>query len=114
MRTSSVLFFAIMLMQSGCKSDKQKTANSRLFAKVNLVALCLVPFDSLERTPDERASMLSELGFKQFAYDWRLKHLPTFPEEIKSLKAHGINLTAVWLWIDTDSTAIFDATTEQL
>jgi sugar phosphate isomerase/epimerase len=114
MRTLIALFFLLALGIQGCKSGKQKTSNSRLFAKDNLVAWCVVPFDSAERTPEERASMLSELGFKQFAYDWRLKHLPTFPEEIKSLKAHGINLTSVWLWIDTDSTAIFDATTEQL
>ena len=93
-----------------CTSD----SNGSLFNKENLVAWCVVPFDSVDRTPEERAAMLQELGFTKFAYDWRLKHLPTFPDEIKSLRAHGVNLKSVWLWIDADSGKIFDDTNEQL
>jgi putative heme-binding domain-containing protein len=40
--------------------------------------------------------MLAKLGFRQFAYDWRAEHLPTFDEELKALKANKIELTAVW------------------
>ena len=88
--------------------------NSQLFSKDNLVAWCVVPFDSVKRTPEERAIMLDELGFKQFAYDWRAEHLPSFPDEIKALKEHDIKLKSVWLWIDTDSSELFDALNEQL
>lgn len=66
----------------------------------NLVAWCIIPYDSKNRTPKERASMLNELGFTRMAYDWREEHLPSFKEEISALQEYGIELTAVWLWID--------------
>src|SRR6187431_710872 len=106
------LFFILIILS--CSSGGNNSSNSNLFTKYNLIAWCVVPFDSAERTPEERAQMLEDLGFKKFAYDWRLKHLPTFPEEINALKKHGIKLTSVWLWIDTDSTEIFDAANQQL
>ena len=67
-----------------------------IFAKDNLVAWCIVPFDKKNRSPVERADMLARLGFKRFAYDWRAAHLPTFDEEVRELQKRGIELTAVW------------------
>ncbi len=67
-----------------------------IFASENLVAWCIVPFDKMQRTPAERVAMLTKLGFKRFAYDWRAQHLPTFEEEVLLLKKAGIELTAVW------------------
>ena len=107
----AAVFFVACLFS--CGSEK-KSNNDSLFNRENLVAWCVVPFDSAERTPEERAAMLHELGFTKFAYDWRLKHLPTFPDEVKALNQQGINLKSVWLWIDTDSGKIFDDTNEQL
>src|SRR5690242_2920825 len=49
-----------------------------LFARDNLVAWCIVPFDSRQRSPEDRADLLKRLGFRRFAYDWRAEHLPTF------------------------------------
>ncbi len=112
--TSLPLYLLLLIVFLSCNTDKKETKNSKLFSKDNLVAWCVVPFDSVERTPAERAIMLNDLGFKHFAYDWRLKHLPTFPDEIKSLKKHDIDLKSVWLWVDTDSGKIFDDANEQL
>lgn len=67
-----------------------------LFARDNLVAWCIVPFDSQKRGPDERVAVLKELGFKKYAYDWRAEHLPTFDHELDLLKKEGIELTSVW------------------
>ena len=93
---------------------KQDAGNALLFSKPNLVAWCIVPFDSVERTPEQRATMLNELGIGKLAYDWRAKHLPTFADEIKALKSHHIALQSVWLWIEPDSTRILDDTNEQI
>ena len=116
MKIPGVLFWSafLSLMLFSCSLKDKRTNNEKLFTKNNLIAWCVVPFDSVERTPEERAQMLADLGFTKFAYDWRLKHLPTFPNEIAALKAHGINLASVWLWIDTDSADIFDETNNQL
>ena len=40
-----------------------------LFAKDNLVAWCIVPFDAAGRGPEARAQMLSRLGVTKVAYD---------------------------------------------
>ncbi|HZW33768.1 MAG TPA: TIM barrel protein, partial [Isosphaeraceae bacterium] len=69
----------------------------RLFARDNLVAWCIVPFDSKKRGPEERATMLQRLGFRHFAYDWRAEHIPTFDAELEALKRHGIALDAFWV-----------------
>jgi sugar phosphate isomerase/epimerase len=71
-------------------------ANDGLFARDNLVAWCIVPFDAKKRTPEQRAEMLQRLGIKRYAYDWRDEHLPTFDRELTELKRRDIELTAVW------------------
>src|SRR5262245_28707240 len=72
-------------------------AADRLFARDNLVAWCIVPFDSKKRGPEERAAMLERLGFRHFAYDWRTEHIPTFDAEVEALKRHGVALDAFWV-----------------
>jgi len=72
----------------------QKTPD--VFSKKNLVAWCIVPFDSKERNAEQRAEMLNELGITKLAYDWREKHIPFFDEEIKQLNKHHITLQAFW------------------
>ena len=67
-----------------------------LYARTNLVAWCIVPFDARKRGPEERAAMLAKLGLKRFAYDYRAEQIPTFDAEIAALKKHGIELTAWW------------------
>ena len=56
--------------------------NAKVFAKENLMAWCIVPFDAAKRTPEQRASMLRDLGIKRFAYDYRAEHIPSFEREI--------------------------------
>jgi len=67
-----------------------------VFRRDNLLAWCIVPFDAKKRGPAARVEMLQRLGFKKYAYDWRAEHLPTFDEELRLLKSHQIELSAVW------------------
>lgn len=67
-----------------------------MFQKSNLVAWCIVPFDSKKRSPEERAEMLDQLGIKKLAYDYRAEHVATFEDEIVTMKKHGIEMTAWW------------------
>lgn len=68
----------------------------QLFARSNLVAWCIVPFDSKKRGPEARAEMLERLGFKLFAYDYRAEHVPTFDAEVEALTRHHVELFAWW------------------
>jgi quinoprotein glucose dehydrogenase len=71
-------------------------ADYPLFARTNLVAWCLVPFDAKKRGPEERAAMLEKLGFRLFAYDYRAEHVSTFDAEMEALQQHRVRLLAWW------------------
>src|SRR4051812_50030863 len=60
------LMISLVVAPSAWSADADK-----IFARDNLVAWCIVPFDAKKRGPEERAAMLERLGIKHFAYDWR-------------------------------------------
>ncbi len=92
----AIAVVAALTLLAGCNVLKNKTVKD-VFAKQNLVAWCVVPFDAKQRGPEERAQMLSDLGITKLAYDWREEHIPTFDEEWRALNKHGIELTAFWM-----------------
>lgn len=67
-----------------------------LFARTNLVAWCIVPFDAKKRGPEERAAMLERLGLRLYAYDYRAEHIPQFDAEMEAIRRHGVRLIAWW------------------
>jgi sugar phosphate isomerase/epimerase len=81
-----------------------------VFARTNLIAWCIVPFDTKKRGPEERAAMLESLGLKKLAYDWRAEHIPTFDAEVAALKRHGVEMGAWWFpgALNTEARAILD------
>jgi len=91
-------------------SDPAPAAVQSVFSRSNLVAWCIVPFDSKKRSPEERAAMLERLGFKLFAYDYRAEHIPTFDAEMEALKRHRVQLLAWWFpgTLDAEAKQILD------
>jgi len=81
-----------------------------LFSKTNLVAWCIVPFDSQKRGPEARAEMLERLGIHRLAYDWRAEHIPTFDAEVAAMRKHHIDITAWWFpaALNAEAKAILD------
>ncbi len=81
-----------------------------LFARSNLVAWCIVPFDSKKRGPEERAAMLQRMGIQHFAYDYRAEHVPTFDAEVEAVQRRGIQLVAWWFptTLNAEATTILD------
>ena len=67
-----------------------------LFEQKNIVAWCIVPFDSVKRGPAERAEMIQKLGITKVAYDWREEHVPQFEQEILEYQKRGIAFFAFW------------------
>ena len=92
MRSSALLFLTLALILPA----PAPAADYSLFAKTNLFAWCIVPFDAKKRGPEERSAMLERLGIHRFAYDYRAEHIPTFDAEMDALKRHHIELTAWW------------------
>ncbi len=105
-RFPGIMLLGMILLVTGCRTEKN---NVEIYDLDNLIAWCIVPFDAADRSPEERAFMLDELGIKHFAYDYRDRHIPEFREEIGVLKQHGIELSAVWLWLEPGEDTLFNA-----
>jgi hypothetical protein len=84
-------------------AQERPQVSGRPLSMDDLVAWCIVPFDSRKRTPEARIAMLERLGFKRYAYDWREEHLPDTARELRLAREHGIRVEAVWMWIDAGS-----------
>jgi sugar phosphate isomerase/epimerase len=95
---------------AGGNSSAGAPATTGLFARTNLVAWCIVPFDAKQRGPEARGQMLEKLGLKKLAYDWRGEHIPTFDAEVAAMKQHGVEMTAWWFpgGINAEARAILD------
>lgn len=88
------------LVLAGCAAGGSPQADPTdarsIFARDNLVAWCIVPFDARQRGPRERAEMLVRLGIGKLAYDWREHHVSAFEDEIVEMQRHGIEFFAFW------------------
>ena len=87
---------ALLVGGSTLVGSAAATAPGELFARKNLVAWCIVPFDAQHRNAQQRAEMLRRLGISKLAYDWRGNQVPFFEEEIQQTKKNGIELVAFW------------------
>lgn len=103
----------ILLLVVGCEKSGNEV-KSKLFEKENLLAWCIVPFDSVKRTPVERAAMLKKLGIKRYAYDWRKENLDNFAEEIRVMRENNIAIEAVWFWARGDGENIISEENERI
>ncbi|MFO0872033.1 MAG: LamG-like jellyroll fold domain-containing protein, partial [Pirellulales bacterium] len=81
---------------AGAQESPTPPAGPSLYARPNLVAWCIVPFDSKKRGPAERAAMVKRLGLSQVAYDWRDEHVATFEQEILEYQKQGLKYFAFW------------------
>ncbi|WP_254412458.1 sugar phosphate isomerase/epimerase family protein [Dyadobacter diqingensis] len=89
-------FFLISLIQCYPSYAQKQQGTDIIYARQNLIAWCIVPFDVKNRGPVERAEMLNKLGITRLAYDWREKHIAEFDQELDALKKHHITLQAFW------------------
>ena len=101
MRSSIILFSFLIFLNVNLLSGQNSGSND--LNMDNYFAWCIVPFDNQNRTPEERVEMLKELGFESYAYDWRTEHLPEMAREIKLARKNGIDINAVWMWIDENN-----------
>lgn len=83
-----------LLLLFSCAEQDQATSMD------NLYAWCIVPFDALKRTPQQRIDMLVNLGFSEYAYDWREENIDEMADEWKLAQESGIHVRAVWMWLD--------------
>lgn len=90
------LMIVVWIAAIGLLAKPALTEEFNLFARSNLVAWCIVPFDSKHRSPADRAAMVKNLGFTKVAYDWRGEHVASFEQEILEYQKNGLDYFAFW------------------
>src|SRR4051812_25709033 len=110
MNMNAILRIILLGVLAMAGPSRAAAADYQLFARTNLVAWCIVPFDTKKRGPEERGQMLEQLGIRKLAYDWRAEHIPTFDAEVAAMKRHGVEMTAWWFpgELNADARAILD------
>lgn len=84
------------MITTSCKvQNEQQNMNLE-----KIYAWCIVPYDKMERSPEERMEMLKNLGIKKYAYDWRKENLSEMAKELSIAKQNNIEVISVWVWID--------------
>lgn len=99
LRLGALMYLALPLapaLQAAEQAPADSPTSASVFARENLVAWCIVPFDAKRRGPEQRAEMLQRLGIRRLAYDWRDEHIATFDAELDALARHGVTLDAFW------------------
>jgi sugar phosphate isomerase/epimerase len=95
-------FVVLFLLFFTTACQQVNSVNQSYLNQNNLIPWSIVGFDVKERTPEQRLVMLESLGFKQYAYGNRPKHIPTMRHEWQLAKEKGIEIKAVWLYINLD------------
>lgn len=109
---TKILFISVLAAFIMYSCDSNTSDAMKMLETDQLIPWCIVPFDANDRSPLERAEMLTELGITKLAYDYRDRHLPEFEEEIEVMAEHNIELSAVWLWIQEGDSLLLDPTSE--
>jgi sugar phosphate isomerase/epimerase len=100
-----LLFLALPNLRAETPAPAAAPLPAALVAPENLLAWCIVPYDSPPRSPAARLAMLRRLGLTQYIWDWRPEHLASLPEELALAREAGIRVRGVWLWIDAQNDA---------
>ena len=85
----------IILLGYSCSNEDTAKINVK-----NIYPWCVVAFDSLDRSPEERISMLREFGFTKYAYDWEVDNLDETEKELKLAKENNLEIVSVWFWLN--------------
>jgi hypothetical protein len=110
----SLAVILLLVSSFAAKSQTTSTGNDLLFSKNNLLAWCVVPYDSKKRNAEERAAMLNDLGITSFVYDWRAQDLPNMEHEFATLKKYNIALKGIWFWVNGSKDHLLDEANETI
>lgn len=67
---------------------------------------CILGFDSLDRTANQRITMLKEMGFKKYGFNKGKGHLDEMKNEFKLAKENDIEITSIFLWLNAERDSI--------
>ncbi|MBM0108915.1 sugar phosphate isomerase/epimerase [Steroidobacter sp. S1-65] len=95
---AALLFCGAVAIHSASAST-----GTKLLARENLVPLELQwNQGEAEIAPEARARMLRARGFKHYSFIYFFDRAAQYDEQIAAFRQHGVNVAAVYFWLDTD------------
>lgn len=94
------IIFNLLMLSFINSLAQDKSTSEYPFRIENLIPWSIVTFDSEERTLTERIEMVKKLGFNQYAFGGREKHIETMEQEIRLAQKENIKISAVWLYMN--------------
>lgn len=93
-------FFSVLLF--ACTNKKNNPS-----IKIHEVSpWCIIGFDSLNRTPKQRISMLKQMGFTKYGYNKGKGDLSKMKDEFRLAKENNLQITSVFLWLNANRDSI--------
>ncbi|APZ93598.1 sugar phosphate isomerase/epimerase family protein [Fuerstiella marisgermanici] len=84
-------------------ASKTNSAAAELFADENLTAWLVIFTDAKKRTPEQRAKMVADLGFKKVGFEAFEKYVPILDEQMEENEKHGLETTSVYFVMKTET-----------
>ncbi|MCU4177349.1 sugar phosphate isomerase/epimerase family protein [Carboxylicivirga sp. N1Y90] len=90
----SIVVILFINISSCAKSDHE------LIELEGLSPWCIIDFDSLDRTPEQRIAMLKEMGFKKYGFNRGKGDLDEMKKEFKLARESDIEISSIFLWLN--------------
>ncbi len=101
---NKVKLYAITLGIGILLSCSNKEGN--LFKVEELSPWCIIGFDILDRTPEQRIAMLQKMGFTKYGYNKGKGDLSKMKTEFGLAQENNIEITSVFLWLNAKRDSI--------
>lgn len=69
-------------------------------------AWCIIGFDALDRSPEQRIAMLKEMDIKSYGYNRGKADYSKLKHEFKLAKENNIEITSVFVWLNANRDSI--------
>lgn len=96
-----IILVQLLVLPFSCTNEVENT-----FEVNELSPWCILGFDSLDRTPKERIEMLNEMGLTKYGFNKGKGDLTTMKEEFKLAKENDIEITSLFLWLNSKRDSI--------
>lgn len=97
------ILFSLLIFLFSC-TNEQEQADAIEVKEVS--PWCILGFDSLDRTPQERITMLNEMGLSKYGFNKGKGDLTTMKEEFQLAKENDIEITSLFLWLNAKRDSI--------
>lgn len=99
--TIFLIAFLLLIQVQACKESKDQ------LIKIDAVSpWCIIGFDSQDRSPIQRITMLEDLGLSKYGYNRGKGKFDNMKEEFTLAKEHNIEMTSIFLWLNADRDTI--------